>query len=64
MKPTKVLPTGGCGKAMPKKHINTGKPTIPSVLADQLWDKVAADSFELKDKYYLLDNDYFLEIWR
>ena len=59
MKPTKVLPTGGSGKAMPKKRINTGEPTIPSVLADQLWYKVAADSFELKDKYYLLGNDYF-----
>jgi len=42
-----------------KQYVNTTEPAIPSELYDLLWQKVAADLFELKDQHYLHVNGYF-----
>ena len=42
-----------------KKRVNAPDPAIPSELPDRLWQKIAADLFELKGQPYLLVIDYF-----
>ena len=42
-----------------KERVNAAEPLIPSDLPDRLWQKVAADLFELKGQPYLLVTNYF-----